>query len=291
MNTKNIEESPQFCRANRSMASASGAAFGALLLRDLTVLKKGLGIFIARTLIQPFLLVFVFLFVFPQIGQGIGGSGGASGESLFATVLVAGVVALSIMFQGIQSVALPLANEFGYTKEIEDRVLAPLPISLVAIGKVVAGSIQGLIAALIVFPIASFVHAQGVHPSLTVHWTVLLTLIPLTCIMTSALGLFLGTRIAPRNIGLMFGFIVLPITFLGGTYYPWTTLAAIKIGGFAWLQALVCLNPLIYVTEGFRAALTTAPHMQLYIIYPVLVALCALFLWIGIRGFYKRVLS
>jgi ABC-2 type transport system permease protein len=271
--------------------AASRTAFGALLLRDLTVLKKGLGIFIARTLVQPFLLVFVFLYVFPQIGQGIGGGGGAGGESSFATVLVAGVVALSIMFQGIQAVALPLANEFGYTKEIEDRVLAPLPVSMVAVGKVVAGSIQGLIAALIVFPIAAVIHAKGVHPSLTVNWWVLLTLIPLTCVMTSSLGLFLGTKIAPRNIGLMFGFIVLPITFLGGTYYPWTALAAVKIGGFSWLQALVCINPLIYVTEGFRAALTTAPHMQLYIIYPVLIALCWLFLWIGIKGFYSRVLS
>ncbi len=275
----------------RSEFSASRIAFTALLLRDLTVLRKGLGIFIARTLIQPFLLVFVFLFVFPQIGQGIGGGGGPSGESSFATVLVAGVVALSIMFQGIQAVALPLANEFGYTKEIEDRVLAPLPVAFVAIGKVTAGAVQGLIAALIVFPVASVVHASGVHPNLTVHWGILLTLIPLSCIMTSALGLFLGTTISPRNISLMFGFIVLPITFLGGTYYPWTTLAAIKIGGFSWLQALVCLNPLIYVTEGFRAALTTAPHMQLYVIYPVLTALCVLLLWAGIRGFYKRVLS
>lgn len=291
MNTMTVAPGTQPYRTIRSASAASRTAFNALLLRDLTVLKKGLGIFIARTLIQPFLLVFVFLYVFPQIGEGIGGGGGLSGESSFATVLVAGVVALSIMLQGIQAVALPLANEFGYTKEIEDRVLAPLPVALVAIGKVVAGAIQGLIAALIVFPIASVVHAQGVHPNLSVHWAILLTLIPLTCIMTSALGLFLGTRISPRNIGIMFGFIVLPITFLGGTYYPWTTLAAIKIGGFSWLQALVCVNPLIYVTEGFRAALTTAPHMELYVIYTVLIGLCALFLWAGIRGFYKRVLS
>ena len=273
----------------RSAFSAGRIAFGALLLRDLTVLRKNLGIFVARTLIQPFLLVFVFLFVFPQIGQGVGG--GAVAESSFATVLVAGVVALSIMFQGIQTVALPLANEFDYTKEIEDRVLAPLPVSLVAVGKVVAGSIQCLIAALIVFPIASVVHAQGVHPNLSVHWAVLLTLIPLSCIMASSLGLVLGTRIAPRNISIMFGFIVLPITFLGGTYYPWTTLAAIKIGGFSWLQALVCVNPLIYATEGFRAALTTATHMHLYVIYPVLVLLCLFLLWIGIRGFVKRVIN
>jgi len=291
MTTMTVTPNTQAAGTIRSASAASRAAFNALLLRDLTVLRKNLGIFIARTLIQPFLLVFVFLYVFPQIGQGIGGGGGLSGESSFATVLVAGVVALSIMFQGIQAVALPLANEFGYTKEIEDRVLAPLPVALVAIGKVVAGAIQCLIAALIVFPIASVVHAQGVHPNLSVHWAILLTLIPLTCIMTSALGLVLGTRISPRNIGIMFGFIVLPITFLGGTYYQWTTLAAIKVGGFSWLQALVCVNPLIYVTEGFRAALTTAPHMELYVIYPVLTVLCALFLWAGIRGFYRRVLS
>ena len=291
MSTMTATPSVQPPKPARSAAAASRAAFNALLLRDLTVLRKNLGVFIARTLIQPFLLVFVFLYVFPQIGQGIGGSSGAGGESSFATILVAGVVGLSIMFQGIQAVALPLANEFGYTKEIEDRVLAPLPVSLVAIGKVVAGAIQGLIAAAVVFPIAAVVHAQGVQPNLSVHWLLLLTLIPLTSIMTSSLGLVLGTRISPRNIGIMFGFIILPLTFLGGTYYPWTALAAIKVGGFPWLQALVCVNPLIYVTEGFRAALTTAPHMPLYVIYPVLVAFCVLFLWAGCQGFRKRVIS
>ncbi len=275
----------------RPSAAASLTAFKALLLRDMAVLWKNFGIFAARTVIQPFLLVFVFLYVFPSIGQGVGGAQGAGGESAFATILVAGVVGLSIMFQGIQAVALPLANEFGYTKEIEDRVLAPLPVSLVAVGKVVAGAIQGLIAALIVFPIAWAVHAKGIEVHLAVHWPVLVTMIPIACVMTSSLGLVLGTRISPRNISMMFGFIVLPITFLGGTYYPWTALSAVKVGGFPWLQALVCINPLIYVTEGFRAALTTSGHMHLYVVYPVLLGASALFLWWGIRGFRHRVLS
>lgn len=275
----------------RPEAAASRSAFGALLLRDLTVLKKNLSEFIPRTIIQPFLLVFVFLYVFPQIGEGIGGGGGPAAESRFAAVLISGVVGLSMMFQGIQAVALPLSTEFGYTKEIEDRVLAPLPVSLVAIGKVVAGAIQGFIAASLVFPIAYIIHAKGIQIQLSVHWPILLTLIPVTGVMTSSLGLVLGTRIAPRNIGAMWGFIVLPLTFLGGTYYTWTSLSALKIFGFPWLQALVCLNPLIYVTEGFRAALTTMPHMNLYVIYPVLTAFSILFLWLGIEGFKKRVLS
>src|SRR5207245_8656806 len=102
--------------------------------------------FIPRTIVQPLLLCFVFLYVFPTIGTGVGAGRGPAGESAFATVLVAGVVGLSIMFQGIQAVALPMVQEFGYTKEIEDRVLAPLPVEFVAIEKVVFGALQGLLA-------------------------------------------------------------------------------------------------------------------------------------------------
>src|SRR6266568_7762329 len=272
----------------RSAAKASRSAFGALLLRDLTVLKKNLGEFIPRTIIQPFLLVFVFLYVFPKIGQGIGG-GRAGGESAFATILVAGVVGLSILFQGIQSVALPMVQEFGYTKEIEDRVLAPLPVSLVAIGKVTSGAIQGLIAALIVFPIAAVVPANPVH--LHVNWPVLLTLAPLACITASALGLTFGTRFEPRTVPLMFGVVVIPLTFLGCVYYSWTALGPIKVGGFSWLKFLVLINPLVYMCEGFRAALTTAPHMSLAVVYLVLAGFAALFVYLGINGFKKRVLS
>jgi ABC-2 type transport system permease protein len=288
----------------RPAAVASRQALGALLLRDLTVLRKNIGEFVTRTLVQPFLLVFVFLYVFPTIGQGVGGAPRAGqtvaqAESVFATILVAGVVGISIMFQGIQAVAMPLAQEFGFTREIEDRVQAPCPVWLVAVAKVLTGSIQGVIAAAIVFPIAAIVHAKGVHAHLDVRWPVLLTVVPLACVAFSSLGLFLGTKFEPRNLGLMFGFIVLPITFLGGTYYAWTALRPVHVGGFHWLQVLVLMNPLIYVTEGLRAALTNpqvfpdphSAHMHLYVVYPALAAACALFLYLGIKGFRKRVLA
>jgi ABC-2 type transport system permease protein len=242
-------------------------------------------------LIQPFLLVFVFLYVFPHIGQGVGAGHGRAAESAFASVLVPGVVAISIMFQGIQAVALQMSTEFGYTREIEDRVQAPCPIWLVAAAKVLSGATQGLLAAVIVFPIAAVVHASGVHAHLSVNWLVVLTLIPLACVTMTALGLLLGTAFEPRNIGLMFGFVVLPLTFLGGTYYQWTRLAPVKIGGVHWLQILVLVNPLIYVNEGLRAGLTHASHMHLYVIYPVLIGFCAVFLGLGLRKFRGRVLS
>ncbi len=277
-------------RPLRSVTAASATALGALMLRDVVVLRKHFWEFVLRTLIQPFLLCFVFLYVFPKIGQGIGGQSPAQ-ASAFATILVPGVVGISIMFQGVQSIALTMAQEFGYTREIEDRVQAPCPIWLVAVAKVLSGAAQGVLSAAIVLPIASVVHAPGVHADLSLHWALILTLVPLASVAMAGLGLMLGTSFEPRNIGLMFGFIILPITFLGGTYYSWNRLAPVETGGIHWLQILVLINPLIYVNEGMRAAFTDAPHMHLYVVYPVIVGFTVLFLGLGLRNFRRRVLS
>ena len=279
-------------KPTRSATAASWTSLHALILRDLVVLWKHKIEFTVRTLVQPFLLCFVFLYVFPKIGQGIGGSSGHPGaESAFATVLVPAVVGLSIMFQGIQAVAMPLAQEFGFTREIEDRVQAPCPIWLVAISKVISGGAQGLISAVIVLPIASVVHASGVEAHITLHWLLIVTLLPLSCVCMASLGLLLGTSFEPRNLGLMFGFIVLPITFLGGTYYQWTRLSPVQAGPIHWLQIVVLVNPLIYINEGMRAALTNAEHMHLYVIYPAIAAFSVIFLVLGLRNFRSKVLA
>jgi ABC-2 type transport system permease protein len=267
----------------RPAGAAARSAFAALLLRDLTVLRKNLKEFIPRTIIQPLLLVFVFTYVFPKIGQGVGGSG--AGAAQFSTLLVAGVVALSVVFQGIQAVGLPLVQEFGYTKEIEDRVLAPLPVAMVAVGKIVAGALQGLFAAVIVFPVAAFVPATPVH--LHVNWPVLITITPLACITSAALGLTFGTRIEPRSVPVLFGIIIVPLTFLGAIYYPWARLSPIP-----WLKYGVLVNPLVYMSEGFRAALVNrVPHMSLLGVYAALIGFAALLTAVGIQGFRKRVLA
>jgi ABC-2 type transport system permease protein len=264
------------------LRQTTASAFGALLLRDLTVLRKNLKEFIPRTVLQPLLLVFVFTYVFPKIGQGVGGGGAAA--AIFSSVLVAGVVATAILFQGIQSVALPLVQEFGYTREIEDRVLAPLPVALVAFEKIVAGALQCLFAGLIVFPIATVVPATPVH--LDISWPILLTLVPLGCIMSGALGLMFGTVFEPRTVPMLFGVILIPITFLGCTYYSWLALEPIP-----WLKTAVLLNPLVYLSEGFRAALTPVPHMSLLAVYPVVIGFATLFSYLGIKGFTKRVIA
>jgi ABC-2 type transport system permease protein len=156
---------------------------------------------------------------------------------------------------------------------------------------VLSGAIQGVLAAIVVLPIADVVHAPGVHAHLSIDWWIVITLVPISCFAMASLGLVLGTVFEPRNIGLMFGFIILPITFLGGTYYQWTKLAPVTAYGIHWLQLLVLVNPLIYVAEGMRAGFTTASHMQLAVIYPVLVGFCCVFFGVGLYNFRRRVLA
>jgi len=266
----------------RPARTAYRQAFSALLQRDLHVLMKNLPMFVIRAAMQPLLLMFVFTYVFPKIGQGVGGG---AGEAAFTSTLVAGVLGLAIVFQGIQAVALPLVQEFGYSKEIEDRVLAPLPTKLVGVQKIVTGMINSLAAAVFVFPIAYIVPASTVH--LSIHWPVLVTLAPLAGWVAAALGLVLGTRVAPHQVSYLFALVVLPLTFLGCLYYPWRALEAVR-----WLQILVLVNPLVYMCEGFRAALTNdAAHMSLWFVYGALLLFAVVLTIVGVNGFERRTVS
>jgi ABC-2 type transport system permease protein len=257
-------------------------AFAGLLQRDLKVITQERGRFIVRSLSQPLLLVFVFTYVFPRIGQGLRGAGGSGS---FTDVLVPGVIAITVLTKGIQAVALPLVEEFGYTREIEDRVMAPLPVWAVAVGKIVSGALQGLAAALIVLPIAVVMPADPV--ALSVSWPALAVMLVLGPLLSSSLGLALGTNVEPRQVPLMFSVVILPITFLGATYFPWSAL-----GPIPWLQWLVLVNPLVYISEGFRMALTPQlGHMPAPAIYLAMTGATLVVGWLGIWGFRRRALT
>jgi ABC-2 type transport system permease protein len=255
----------------------------ALIERDLTVLRHEFFGFMTRTMLQPALMAFVFAYVFPRIGQGIGGTG--RGGGLFATVLMPGLMASTLMFQGIIGVALPLVQEF-LQREIEDRVMAPVPVEVVALCKLVSGAIQGIIGGLLVIPIVWLASGQAVSVDFG-HPLVLLTMLPLGAFVGAALGLFLGTVVEPRQISLVFSLLVLPLTMLGCVYYPWATLHSLR-----WLQIGVLINPVVYLSEGLRAALApSVGYLSLWAVYLLLLAALAALTYGGIRGFRKRVIS
>ena len=252
----------------------ASSVFFALLRRDLRVARKEIVFFLVRTTMQPLLFLIVFGYLLPKmsfLGKG------------YQTALLPGILAVSLSLSAIQSVALPMVQDFGWTKEIEDRLLAPVPIRLIAAEKIVSGVLQGIVSALFVLPVARII--MGPIPNLTfTHFGDVLLITILGAAAFSSLGLFLGTAIQPQQIGLMFGVILAPMIFFGCAYYPWQGLSTVPLMKYA-----VLINPLVYVAEGMRAALTpSAPHMPLGVVIVALIVVTAIFWVLGMRSFLKR---
>lgn len=264
-------------------------AFVGLFMRDVYVLRRELFPFAIRVCMNPLLFLFVFTYVIPHLsGPAASANPTASMGSgaAFSTVLLPGLMAVAIMFSGIAAVALPLAQDFGITREIDDRVMCPLPVAAVAIEKIVFSAMQSVIAAGIVFPLAYYVPTTHATTHVS-SWLFLAVVLVLASLTAGALGLTIGTAVKPQQIGLIFGVVVIPITFLGCVYYPWAALTHIR-----WLQWGVLVNPIVYMSEGLRAALTPSlPHMNPLLILVMLTAFLVLLTWLGIRGFLRRVIG
>lgn len=278
---------------SNSMASAGNSrmyarAFAGLFLRDLYVLRRELLPFAIRVVMNPLLFLFVFTFVMPHMSGGAAMNPTAQmarGSGGFSTVLLPGLMAVAIMFSGISAVALPLAQDFGITREIDDRVMCPLPVWAVAVEKVVFSAMQSMIAAGLVYPMARYLPT---NPTIThvSNWWFLAAVLVLASLTSGALGLTIGTSVKPQQIGLIFGVVVMPITFLGCVYYPWANL-----GPIPWLQRGVLINPIVYMSEGLRAALTPSAHMNEGLIVGMLCFFLVLLSWLGMRGFLRRVVG
>ncbi len=258
--------------------SVSGAlVFGALLRRDFRVARRELPFFLIRTTLQPLLFVVVFGYLLPRMGF-VGRGYGAA--------LLPGIVAISLTLSSIQSVALPMVADFGWTREIEDRLLAPVSIRLLAAQKVVSGMLQGVVSAAFVFPVAWLIMGDVGHLSAG-RVEAVVAVVLLGSAAFSAMGLLLGTAISPQQIGLMFSVIVAPMIFFGCAYYPWRGLDVVPV-----MKWLVLVNPLVYVSEGMRGALTPdLPHMNLWVVTGALAFLTAFFFALGLRSFERRALG
>ena len=277
-------------RSAAPMGVLYARAFAGLFLRDLHVLRREMVPFLVRVIMNPLLFLFVFTYIMPHMSGGAtmnptASMAGAAGAN-FSTVLLPGLMAVAIMFSGIAAVALPLAQEFGITREIDDRVMCPLPVAAVAIEKIVFSAVQSMIAAGVVFPLAYYLPATPVYAHVE-NWPYLIAVLLLASLTAGALGLVIGTSVRPQQIGLIFGVVVMPITFLGCVYYPWAALKSIK-----WLQMGVLINPIVYMSEGLRTALTPGlHHMNPWIILAMLTCSFAVLTGFGIRGFLRRVID
>jgi ABC-2 type transport system permease protein len=264
-------------RATRERPVAPSKVFLALLRRDVTVARKELPFFLVRTIMQPLLFIIVFGALLPRMGF-VGAA--------YRAALLPGILAISLTMSAIQAVALPMMQDFGWTKEIEDRLLAPVPTHIVAAEKIVAAVIQALIAGIVVLPIARII--MGPIPNLSFANTGAIIVIALLgATAFSSLGMWLGTAISPQQIGLMFSVIVAPMIFFGCAYYPWRGLDKVPV-----VKYLVLINPLVYVAEGLRGVMTPdTPHMSLGVVTIALIIMAVAGWILGMRSFYKRAIG
>jgi ABC-2 type transport system permease protein len=252
-------------------------AFIHLLWRDLWVTLRTWQTFLAMTLLQPIFFLFIFGRLLPMLGQANAGYG---------VLFLPGIISLTTMLTAMQAVSMPLVIEFGYTKEIEDRLLSPLPVWMVAVQKIVFAAIRGIIAGVLIVPLGRLILGSGFAISLHYWWLLVIVGI-LGSLVGAALGLTLGTNVEPAQIGLMFSVVLTPMLFTGCIYFPWAMLDRIR-----WFQIITCINPITYSSEGFRASLVPdLPHMPVWLILVGQLAFLALFSYIGIRGFLRKAID
>ncbi|MHB1533895.1 MAG: ABC transporter permease [Acidimicrobiales bacterium] len=260
----------------RDPAGGSGRAFAGLLWRDIFVTGREFVTFLAQVILQPLFLLFVF-------GKVLGDLGYTKGN--FAQVLLPGIIAFTAFLTALQSTAVPLVIDFSYTKEIEDRLLAPLPTSMVAVEKIVYSAVRALIAAGLMFPLGYLVLG-----SVMITWSaapMVVLFVVLGSLVGAAVGLTLGTLVTASKINIVFALVLTPLLFTGSTQFPWSSLTRLR-----WFQVVCAFNPLTYASEGIRGQmLPSVRHIAPWICLLALLGFLGLFTSAGIRGFRWRALD
>jgi len=252
-------------------------AFFAMLSRDAHVARRNAGILLMQTFLQPLMFVFIFGRVMVRSGYM---------PEAYKSLLLPGIMAISMVFTGIWAVAMPLIAEFQFTREIEDRLLAPIEISWVALEKVLAGALQALVAGLVVMPLVWIILRPGVHFDFSAPVTFLCVMV-LIALFSACGGLALGCSVNQNHIGLMFSMVLTPMIFFGCTYYPWSALKSFPV-----LQRAVLINPLVYASEGLRGTLVPQfPHLPMMAVLIGLLVFDSAFLLGGLRQFRKKAIS
>ena len=251
------------------------STFLALLRRDLLVASRNAPMLLTATLTQPILVVLVFGNILPRLGL-------VADE--FRTVMVPGLMSITMLMAGVQGVLMPLSADLAGTREVDERLLAPITVFGVAVEKVVAGAIHSALAGLIALPAMMLLMHQVSGVDVRPDFAVLLPLVAACGLVAAAFGLALGTRVQPRFAGLLFAVVLGPLMLFGCAYYPY---AGLEVLGP--VQYVFLLNPLVFMSEAMRLAVTPeVRHMHAALILGGLAAYGALFLAAGARTFERR---
>lgn len=249
-------------------ANVTWIAFRTMVKRDLLIQIRNKWEFVFRVAMLPFMLILLYGYILPRLGLV---------PENFPTQMFPGMVGMSILVTGIHGTAVPLTMDFNMSREIEDRLMAPVNVRTVALAKMSVGIIESWIGGLIVLPLSLVL--MGSNLNLNINPQSILLLIPvllLAALSSAALGLLVGTIIKPSQIAAMFPGFLMPMVFLGAIFFSWNTLSATPT-----IKILVLVNPLLYVNEALRAVMTPQiTHM------PIQYSILGIVLSIVIMGYF-----
>lgn len=219
---------------------------------------------VASGLISPLIYILGF-------GLGLGSAMQISppqGDS-YLDFILPGMVALSSMTISFGGTTFSICGERLYSKTFEEILLLPVhPLSLF-LGKMLAGVVRGLMTSGSVLLIAVLFtrNFNFLHP-------LFLLLLLLNCAVFSGLGVIVGLNVKSlEGVGLLNNFLIVPMSFLGATFFDPTTLPIA-------LKAIVYLLPLTYTSIGLRAAvfqpLSQFPWYSIPILLVIAVVLSAI---------------
>lgn len=201
-----------------------------------------------QTLVSPVVMTVLFYAVF-SLGMG-GGSRFIASVPLL-DFLLPGLVMMSMAqsaFAG-PSTSLILSKIQG---NLVDTLMAPLSPLELTTGYVLSGLLRGLVVGSATIMTMWFIHPMMPHDIFFVAYHAVMG-----CLMLSLLGLItgiLGDKF--DHLGAIQNFIVLPATFLSGTFFSVSSLS----GGW---EFLCYLNPFFYMIDGFRYGFTGHADGQL----------------------------
>lgn len=191
------------------------------------------------------------------------------GESYLEFILP-GMVALSSMTISFGGTTFSICGDRLFNKTFEELLLLPVHPLALHLGKTIAGILRGLmtsgsvilVAVLFTGKIGNFLNP------------LFLLVLVLNCAVFAGLGVITGLRVKSlESVGLYNNFVIVPMSFLGATFFDPATLPAA-------LKAVVYCLPLTYTSIGLRAAAyTPIAQFPWYAIPILLAAAIALSLW------------
>ncbi|MBN2251177.1 MAG: ABC transporter permease [Candidatus Altiarchaeota archaeon] len=215
------------------------------------------------------------------IGGGLGSAVSIGGID-YQTFIYPGVLIQSALFSSIFfGVYIVWDKKIDFLKEV---LVSPLSRTEIFTGKVVGGSTDTLIQIVILLLFGFGFTALGMMPGIQLNpYSIFVSLVFLlvTAIATVSIGLILGSQMeSPEGFQLVSSFVVFPMFFLSGAFFPVDNLPA-------YLAPFVYVNPVTYSVDGIRGALVGASAFPMELDLAVICAFAVLLLFAGTRAFER----